>query len=64
MPRNEIEPLMTVQEVAEVLRLKPKTIRNKVSRGELKRAAIPGALRFRREDIAKLVAPLSTDEAA
>lgn len=61
MARNELEPLMTVAEVAEVLRVAPKTVRNKVSRGEIPRAAIPGVLRFHRADIERLIgSPVST----
>lgn len=55
MTRNELEPLLTVAEVAELLRLTPKTIRNKAYRGELPRAPLHGALRFRRGDIERLM---------
>lgn len=64
MPRNEMEPLLTLSEVAELLRVTPKTVRNKVSRGEIPRAPLAGILRFRRADIEQLVGVSPTDVAA
>lgn len=46
-----LEPFLTLREAAEVLRLHPRTVREYVSRGELKGRVIGGRWRFRRKDI-------------
>jgi excisionase family DNA binding protein len=62
MPRNELEPLMTVEEVAAVLRIAPKTVRNWASAGKLSRVeGLPNLTRFRRADVEKL-AGVAEDE--
>ena len=51
MPRNEIEPLMTVEELAGYLNIAEKTIRNRVSAGSIPFVKVGSALRFRRSAI-------------
>jgi excisionase family DNA binding protein len=55
MPSNDFESLWTVAEVAEFLKLRPKTIRNKVSADQIPHLKIDGSLRFRPEDIRQWV---------
>jgi len=45
------ECFLTLREVAEVLRLHPRTVREYVRRGELKGRVIGGRYRFRRCDL-------------
>lgn len=51
MPRNENEPLMTVDDVAAKLRVSSKTVRNWVFRGKLPSVKLGGAVRFDRNEI-------------
>ncbi|MCK9494177.1 MAG: helix-turn-helix domain-containing protein [Dehalococcoidia bacterium] len=51
MPRNDFEPLMTVEEAAAYLRLKPKTLRNRVSAGTIPSVKAGHGRRFRRADL-------------
>jgi excisionase family DNA binding protein len=55
MTSNNFEALWTVQDVADFLKLAPKTIRNKVSANEIPSLKIGGSLRFRPEDIREWV---------
>ena len=48
---NAAEPLMTVADVAEYLKLAEQTIRNKVHRGEIPFVKAGTLLRFRRSQI-------------
>ena len=45
------EKLLTIREAAEVLRLKPRTVREYVQRGEIEGRIIGGRWRFRRADL-------------
>jgi len=45
------EALLTLAEVAEILRLHPRTVRQYVRRGELPGRLIGGRWRFRRQDL-------------
>lgn len=49
--RNEFEPLMTVEEVAEYLRFKPGTIRQWVKTREIPHVKAGRSTRFRKSDI-------------
>lgn len=51
MSRNEIEPLMTVDEAAAYLRVSPKTIRNRVSSGTIPSLKAGGGRRFRQSEL-------------
>lgn len=64
MTSNEIEGLWTVADVAEFLKLRPKTIRNKVSADQIPYLKIDGALRFRPEDIRQWVIRKSAEAEA
>jgi excisionase family DNA binding protein len=50
-PVPSVEPLLTLKEAAEVLRLHPRTVREYVRRGELAGRVIGGRWRFRRKDL-------------
>jgi predicted DNA-binding transcriptional regulator AlpA len=62
-PQSEIYPhaLLTISEVAEILRLKPQTIRNQLTAGAKNKFPVKPirigsrAVRFRREDIEALI---------
>jgi excisionase family DNA binding protein len=51
MAGNESDGLMTVDELAVYLKLKPGTIYNRVSRNEIPYLKVGGLLRFRRSEI-------------
>jgi PTS system nitrogen regulatory IIA component len=51
MASNDLEPLMTPEEAARYLRIAEKTIRNKVSLGQIPYCKPGGALRFRRSEL-------------
>jgi len=53
--RNELEPLMTVDEVAEYLGLHPQTVYAKSRSGEIPSLKIGSRLRFRRSDVREYV---------
>lgn len=55
MSGNGIEPLMTLEEVAGVLRLAPKTIRNRVYRGTMSAVQVGGSIRFERAEIQRII---------
>jgi excisionase family DNA binding protein len=55
MTSNRLEPLMTVEEAAAVLKVAPKTLRNRVSLGLMGAVRIGGTLRFERSEIARLI---------
>jgi len=55
MSGNGIEPLMTLEEVAGVLRLTPKTIRNRVYRGTMSAVHVGGRIRFERAEIQRII---------
>lgn len=62
MSRNELEPLMTPDEVAAVLRVSRKTVRNKAAAGMIPSVRVAGGVtRFRRADIAKLIEAAAAD---
>ena len=50
-----LEPLLTVVEVAGLLRLQPSTVRAYSERGSLPHVRIGGRLRFRRADVARWI---------
>jgi excisionase family DNA binding protein len=66
MTRNEIEPLMTVKDVAEYLQIAEKTVRNRVHRNEIPYVKAGAALRFRRAEIDQwiIMQTAAADEAA
>lgn len=55
MSRNETDELWTVAEVAAYLRLRPKTIRNRVSLNAIPHVKVGGSLRFRPAEIREWV---------
>jgi excisionase family DNA binding protein len=55
MESNGLEPLMTVEEAAAVLKVAPKTLRNRVSLGLMGGVRIGGTLRFERSEIERLI---------
>lgn len=55
--RNEIEPLLTVEEVAEILRMHVQTVYVKARTGEIPSVKVGTQRRFRRSDIAALTTP-------
>ena len=61
--RNELEPLMTVEEVADWLRMTPGTIRQKVKFRAIPFVKVGTQTRFRRSDLAAWI-NRSTPEAA
>lgn len=50
-PAGVGQPLLTINDVASILRLHPRTVREYVRRGELKGRLIGGRWRFRRKDV-------------
>jgi excisionase family DNA binding protein len=48
---SEAEPLLTLKEVAAILRLHPRTVREYVRRGELPGRVIGGRWRFSRKEV-------------
>lgn len=64
MTGNTDERLLTVDDVAAMLRLKRQTIYNKVSANEIPHTKIGGALRFRRADIDAWLAANSEEAVA
>lgn len=55
MPRNETEGLWTVDELAAHLKLRPKTIRNRVSLKTIPYLKVGGSLRFRPSEIRRWI---------
>lgn len=51
LPRNTDEPLMTEDEVADYLRVKPSTVRTWVKQDKIPHVKAGSLNRFRREDI-------------
>jgi excisionase family DNA binding protein len=51
---SELPLLMTVEEVAALLRCNPRTITRKIDRGELRASKPAGAWLIRREDVLEL----------
>lgn len=58
---NEMEPMLTVREVAQLLHIHSNTVRRWSNRGTLRAYRITrrGDRRFRREDIARFLAELN-----
>jgi excisionase family DNA binding protein len=54
-PIPDLETLLTVQQVAAILQLKPSTIRAYAERGDLPCVRIGGRLRFRPSDVAEWI---------
>jgi excisionase family DNA binding protein len=57
----EIEPLWTVMEVADFLRLRPETVRSMARRQEIPSVRIRRRWRFRRQDIEHWVQTMSDE---
>ena len=57
---SEAEPLLTLKEVAAILRLHPRTVREYVRRGELPGRVIGGRWRFNRKEVDALLRLLSS----
>ena len=55
--RRRPEPLLTVQDVAEILRIHPNTVRRWADSGEFRMYRLPGRgqRRFRRSDISRYI---------
>lgn len=51
LPRNVDEPLMTEDEIADYLRVKPSTVRTWVKQGKIPHVKAGSLNRFRREDV-------------
>lgn len=64
MASNEIEPLWTVKDVARFLNIAEKTVRNKVSLGQMPHVKIDGSLRFKPEVIRRIVEESSVEAVA
>jgi excisionase family DNA binding protein len=60
MKRNEYEGLWRVGDLADHLKLSPKTIRNKVCRGQIPFVKVDGSLRFRPSDIERWISDQNT----
>ena len=58
------EPVLTVKEVAEYLRVTPKTVYQLVKQGALKSFRVGRAVRFRRADVEDFVAESATSSVA
>lgn len=57
---NELSPLLTVQEAAEITRAAPSTIYRWAETGQLPSIKVGRLLRFRREDLVRWIDDLST----
>lgn len=55
MTSNENDELMTVQDVADKLRISPKTVRNRTSLGLIPSVKIGGARRYERQAIEAMI---------
>jgi excisionase family DNA binding protein len=63
MPRNETEPLMTVDDVAEFLAVSPKTIRNWVFRGQIPFLKVGETVRFELAQVREWIKEQNTERA-
>lgn len=59
---DSLPPVLTVPEVAEFLRVTPKTVYGLVKRGELPSFRVGRTLRCRREDVQQFIAAKTEEE--
>ncbi len=59
--RNELEPMMTVEEVAQVLRMHVQTVYEKARKGEIPSVKIGAKRLFPRERIRDLLTPVVSE---
>lgn len=59
---GEMQPLLTVKEVADLLRYSPQHVARLAREGKLEHVEVAGALRFRREYIKALVTGTAQNE--
>ena len=52
--------ILTTDEVAEYLRIHPRTVLRMAERGDIKHSRVVGQYRFRRSDIEAMVAPVES----